>query len=211
MKIELNEKERVMLKQYASVFKEEREIDFTANPIIVVQKKERIPTVESYDVVGYWYEILIDCNIDDKFYYISLHDNETPIKISNIEDKICKELKTVISDRSIISDFVLKISSELFYNNKVSEHKIEYVVDNISLKAVISIIPFTFIWENVAYFFTRAEAERYIKYQSHNLDDYRIYTTHVGHCNNGDFPVFQKLLLRMGNQLCFEDNKKNTF
>lgn len=33
MKIELNEKERVMLKQYTSLFEDEREIDLTANPI----------------------------------------------------------------------------------------------------------------------------------------------------------------------------------
>ncbi|WP_026701710.1 hypothetical protein [Salibacterium aidingense] len=56
-------------------------------------------------------------------------------------------------------------------------------------------------WENVAFFFIRGEAEKYVQYQSHNLNDPYISTQSPGYGNNGDFPCFRELLLQMGYEL----------
>ena len=53
----------------------------------------------------------------------------------------------------------------------------------------------------IAYFLTRAEADRYVKYQSHNLTKPRVYTRSCGYGNNGDLQCLYQLLLRIGRQL----------
>lgn len=58
----------------------------------------------------------------------------------------------------------------------------------------------------VAYFLTRKEAEKYCKYQSHNLRRPRVYSRYVGYGNGGDLECLIKLLLRIGQQL--EEGKK---
>lgn len=60
--------------------------------------------------------------------------------------------------------------------------------------------------ETDAYFFTRCEARRYIKDQGHNLHSPRVFTAFSGYSNNGDYPVFQKLLKRLGEHLLKEGN-----
>ena len=56
-------------------------------------------------------------------------------------------------------------------------------------------------WEDVAFFFIRNEAERYLKYQKHNLGKARVYTKSDGYSNYGAFEIFRNLLLRMGEEL----------
>ncbi len=51
----------------------------------------------------------------------------------------------------------------------------------------------------VAFFFVLEEAKRYMNdYQSHNCTNCKIYTHSLGYANNGDMPVFRRLLLKMG-------------
>ncbi|WP_156290761.1 hypothetical protein [Oceanobacillus salinisoli] len=56
-------------------------------------------------------------------------------------------------------------------------------------------------WEKVAFFFIRDEAKRYMKYQSHNLNEPRVYTYSCGYANDGDFVPFRDLLMSMGAKL----------
>ena len=49
MDFSLTEKEIVFLRQYATVFKEEREIDITRDPIVVVEVVKDIVTQEGYE------------------------------------------------------------------------------------------------------------------------------------------------------------------
>lgn len=57
-------------------------------------------------------------------------------------------------------------------------------------------------YEPVAYFFILDEAIRYKdNYQKHNCDNCRIYTHALGYSNQGDFPVFWNLLMRLGQML----------
>lgn len=207
MKIELTEKEIAMLKQYSSVFEEERNIDATADPIVVVQRKEKVPTAEGFNVDGYWYKVSIGCYIGDKWYDVSAEGHETFNKRNDVQASIYEafnELGDMISDRIIVSNILYEISDILAYGEGL-EREVNFEIDDVLVQGQISIVPYTFVWTNVAYFFTRAEAEHYTKYQAHNLEECRVYTLYAGYRNQGDFPVFQKLLLRMGDQLCAED------
>lgn len=59
----------------------------------------------------------------------------------------------------------------------------------------------TFEWKTKAYFFTLAEAKKYIKYQGHNLTEPRTYTAGGGYGNNGDYEPFWDLLMDIGTKL----------
>ncbi|GAB6173303.1 MAG: hypothetical protein QMC95_06415 [Desulfitobacteriaceae bacterium] len=52
-------------------------------------------------------------------------------------------------------------------------------------------------WRDVAYFFSREEARRYIEYQRHNLRYPRIYAKSPGYSNDGDWEPFYQLLKRI--------------
>ncbi|WP_054710787.1 hypothetical protein [Bacillus sp. JCM 19041] len=54
-------------------------------------------------------------------------------------------------------------------------------------------------WEDVAFFFIRDEAVKYLKYQSHNLTKRRVYTHGLGYVNHGDMSYFRALLMTLGN------------
>lgn len=57
----------------------------------------------------------------------------------------------------------------------------------------------------VAFFFVRDEAVRYRDgYQAHNCGNCRIYTYSPGYANEGDFPVFRELLMKMGHGILQE-------
>lgn len=62
-------------------------------------------------------------------------------------------------------------------------------------------IPVIYRWVSVAFFLSRASAEKYCKYQSHNLTKPRVYTLHAGYSNCGDYIMAYQLLKRMGEEL----------
>lgn len=82
-------------------------------------------------------------------------------------------------------------------DERVLEEEGNHVIENIA----ISKFPVFKIYEPVAYFLTRAEAEKYCKYQKHNLRSPRVYSRYVGYGNNGDLECLMQLLLKIGNQL----------
>lgn len=58
-----------------------------------------------------------------------------------------------------------------------------------------------YYYETVAFFFIREEAERYMKYQGHNLTSPRVYTYGPGYSNCGDYVPFWNLLMNIGQKL----------
>ncbi len=56
-------------------------------------------------------------------------------------------------------------------------------------------------WRDVAYFFSKEEAHRYIKYQGHNLKYPRIYCKSPGYSNEGDWEPFYQLLQAIASAL----------
>ena len=49
-------------------------------------------------------------------------------------------------------------------------------------------------WRDVAYFFSKEEAKRYMAYQGHNLKFPRIFGKGPGYSNDGDWEPFYELL-----------------
>lgn len=56
-------------------------------------------------------------------------------------------------------------------------------------------------YKPVAFFFIREEAEKYTKYQGHNLKKPRVYTYSSGYANCGEYAHFFELLQNIGKQL----------
>ena len=164
MNIQLTDREAKFLKQYAEVYESEREIDFTATPIVVVEFEREFPADKEY---GY-----------DKVTYV--WDMES----YDGEDELKEELKE--------HDFSLKEIDEIFTELEETGE---------ALNGDIRKIPVNIIWVPVAYFLTRAEAQKYCQYQKHNLKNPRVYSRYIGYKNNGDLNCLMGLLLRMGKEL----------
>ncbi len=176
IKLELSDKRKEFLKQYARVYEQEREFDGTADPIVVVEREIRIPTRDGLED---------DCSYlwiteDEENEFDNLYDLETAINESRYVIKN-KELQKLLCN---LRDGI--------------ENEIEGLgkfVINYYVKAQ----------EPVAYFLTIAEAEKYMEYQKHNLQRTRILTRHMGYSNRGDLVEFSKMLLEIGEMLNKEE------
>ena len=166
MNIELTENEIVFLKQYASVYKQERDLDCTADPIVVVEDIEEFVAPDGYGdkAVFVW----------DECSYSSL-----------------TELKKELKENKYSKNNISMICDDLEYYGHCEKPNIQKHSIHITYRPI-------------AYFLTRAEADKYIKYQSHNLREPRVYTRSCGYANYGDLQCLYQLLLKMGQQL----NKK---
>ncbi|HHT7008535.1 TPA: hypothetical protein ACTZ3A_001074 [Bacillus cereus] len=58
-----------------------------------------------------------------------------------------------------------------------------------------------------AIFFIKSQAEAYMEYQAHNLNEPRIYAKGPGYSNNGDFIPFRNLLFSIGSELVKGDTE----
>lgn len=56
-------------------------------------------------------------------------------------------------------------------------------------------------YDDIACFFSKEEAKKYLQYQKHNLNAPRIYAKYPGHNNEGDFGPFYNLLRDIAKQL----------
>ena len=188
MNFNLTDIEEKFLKQYAEVFESERDCDWTADPIVLVQDRKKYYTnSDSYDDVEYALEIN-GRNLSD---YNLISD------IDLVKDEIREYLDGCAVDKEVIQELIDDMELEL--NGYFSYDKWEYDMNNINV--MITKYYSKYYYETVAYFFTRKEAEKYIKYQGHNLADPRVFTSYAGYSNLGDYPIFQKMLLRMGKEL----------
>lgn len=167
MNIELSEKEIEFLKQYANVYQQERNIDWTRDPVVVVEDVEELVAEEGYgDNTIYTWE-------DSTYYSI-------------------EELKKELTENGYSKREIALFCDDLEYQGNCKDGEIQ------KLSVHRRYYP-------KAYFLTRAEAERYIKYQSHNLREPRVYTRSCGYGNNGDLQCLYQLLLRIGRQLNHND------
>lgn len=171
MNINLTTIEKEMLKQFAKLYEYERNIDFTDEPIICVKTKNSRP-VDKERSANYY----LECFIPE--WEFSTRKKEKLIEELLRDVDMTKTLANQIAD-SVFED-------EEDYTDLPYSIEVCYMED---------------YYETVAYFFTRKEAEKYCKYQSHNLNDPIIYTENWGYNNYGDFPIFQQLLLKIGNQI----------
>ena len=166
MNIKLTEKENEFLKQYAQVYEQERQVDCTADPIVVVEDIE---------------ELIAADGLGDKRVYT--WDMETYYSLD--------ELRKALMDNDFSENDITDMLEDVEENghcmhNEIQKHEV-YIK-----------------YRPIAYFLTRAEADRYVEYQSHNQTKPRVYTRSSGYANYGDLQCLYQLLLRIGQQL----NKK---
>lgn len=163
MNIELTEKEIGFLKQYANVFRQERDFDCTADPIVMVEDIEEYVAADGYG---------------DKTVYAL--DGETYYSID--------ELKKALIENDYSENDISDICDDLKEQGHCIHNEIQKYSVHINYRPI-------------AYFLTRAEADKYVKYQSHNLRKPRVYTRSCGYANSGDLQCMYRLLLKMGQQL----------
>ncbi|MGY3725661.1 hypothetical protein SAMN05421767_1588 [Granulicatella balaenopterae] len=174
--VELNEEEVYFLKQYANVYKAERNKDFTTEPIVVVQKEVHLPCPHDMGVEGVEY---YEATIGD-IHHTKEEVVEWALEEWELNERQLSELQEFLDDEY----------SDDFDTSRHGDF------EGIDFK--ISKNGYQIVWEPVAYFLTRAEAEKYCKYQAHNLGKCRIYTENAGYANDGDYPKLTKTLLKMG-------------
>ena len=162
--INITPKELELLKQYAAVYDSEREIDGSADPIVIVEVPEEI--LASSD--GLWDE--------ERYFYED--------EVYTDEDELIAQLRNEGWSDDDIDDAIWELNNE--GKSQYGDISVRYIQIQ---------------WRPAAYFLTRAEAERYCQYQSHNLKTPRIYTAHCGYSNDGDLKHLSQLLLRIGKTL----------
>lgn len=191
MKVELKltEREIGFLKQYASVYKKERTTDCTADPIVLVQDRYKEYTNGEYVNDGFEYELMID---EYPFTEDSLISDFSELK---------KELEDILLEYELTEDTIQEIINDIGieFDGFCSSDEFEETYENIEI--YIKKHYYKYVYKTIAYFFTRIEAEKYLKYQRHNLHKPRVFTDYAGYQNRGDFPELQKMLLRLGNEL----------
>ena len=191
MDFNLTEKEEIFLKQYAEVYEKERALDITSNPIVLVQNQIKHYTSPNY-------------SFDDIEYEVCINDLWTEVvsTINDIRDVVSEYFADSYGDNFELD--IENIISEISYNLK---HEDTFTMiahyKNISVTAHY----INYDYNTVAYFLTRKEAERYIKYQKHNLYKPRVYTAYSGYSNYGDFEELRVLMLKMGHKLLEEANE----
>jgi hypothetical protein len=109
------------------------------------------------------------------------------------KDELTEYLKEYYDYRN---EKILKLFGELEWDDSVKLH------DDIELRKGYYIKKY----RPVAFFLTRYEADRYVEYQSHNLNNPRVFTYSAGYANYGEIPTIIKLLKRMGEELLNENN-----
>ena len=162
--ISITPKELELLKQYAAVYDSEREIDGSADPIVIVEVPEEI--LASSD--GLWDE--------ERYFYED--------EVYTDEDELIAQLRNEGWSDDDIDDAIWELNNE--GKSQYGGISVQYIKTQ---------------WRPVAYFLTRAEAQRYCQYQGHNLKTPRIYTAYCGYSNDGDLKHLSQLLLRISKTL----------
>lgn len=194
MKLHITKDEENMLKQYASVYRKERDEDLTADPIVIVEDSVsvRVNQHDDYDQKKYC------LYIDEELY---TEDDVDKTEILSVLKDVMENLNV---DPGVINSTVEEIRN--IVNNELLEVKCELTLEDTEI-----IIEVHYYKENrqpKAYFFTKKEARNYMKYQAHNLRNPRIFTANAGYDNRGDYPILQRLLLRIGEELLQDERKE---
>lgn len=193
MKLKITKEEETMLKQYASVYRKERDEDLTADPIVIVEDAAsvRVSQKDDYDQKKYC------LYIDEELY--------TDEDLSKTE--ILSVLKHVMNELNVDPGVIDSTMQEMenIIHNELLEEKCDITLEDTEIS--IEAHYYKEEWQSKAYFFTKKEARKYMKYQAHNLRNPRIFTANAGYDNRGDYPMLQKLLLRIGEEL-LQDEKQ---
>lgn len=171
---------------------------YTVYPFHIVETQRYNYTPYSDDIAEYYTgEELVfttdddyECWFTDEIELVNdcYSNEECPIEIKSFEDLQYKDISGVDGEEYFIVN----------YNDYFEAY-------GISLKAMAWRKKY---YEQVALFFVRDEAKRYMEYQKHNLNEPRVYTYSAGYSNNGDFTHFWDLLMTMGEQLNNQNEKK---
>lgn len=172
LNISLSPSEENFLKQYAQVYDKERIIDATSDPIVAVETEIKRSTNPDYDNGEYYY-------VDD---------------IKGYSTNSLEQMKKYLKENYEGSLDEFEISEIL----RLLENKEKAMSWN---RYSFSVVFMETIYKPVAYFLTRKEAEKYCKYQRHNLVNPRIYSYGLGYGNHGDLQCLRYFLLRVGNML----------
>lgn len=194
MKLHITKEEESMLKQYASVYRKERNEDLTADPIVIVEDSVsvRVNQHDDYDQKKY-------CLYIDEELYTEEDVDKTEI-LSVLKDV----MENLNVDPGVINSTVEEIRN--IVNNELLEVKCELTLEDTEI--IIEAHYYKENWQPKAYFFTKKEARNYMKYQAHNLRNPRIFTANAGYDNRGDYPILQRLLLRIGEELLHDERKE---
>ncbi|MGP1405104.1 hypothetical protein [Filifactor alocis] len=194
MKLHITKEEESMLKQYASVYRKERDEDLTANPIVIVEDSTsiRVNQKDDYDQKKY-------CLYIDEELYTDEDLNKT--EILSVLKHVMDELNV---DPGVIDSTLEEMGTII--NNELLEEKCDITLEDTEIS--IEAHYYKEEWQPKAYFFTKKEARNYMKYQAHNLRNSRIFTANAGYDNRGDYPILQRLLLRIGEELLQDERKE---
>jgi len=189
----LTDDEAKMLKQYANIYESERKADATAAPIVLVQNRIKRYASSKYSADGREFRIEINGH------------NLTEDGLAADETEAIDIIKEYLSETDISEEEIAEIVSDIKFKLGYITPSDIVTIDK-SVEILIMANYYAYDYQTVAYFFTRCEAKRYIKDQGHNLHSPRVFTAFSGYSNNGDYPVFQKLLKRLGEHLLKEGN-----
>ena len=188
LNIKLTEKQEELLKQFATDHHPNSDKNCgTHNPLFVVEtRRQRVvnPEYDSVDSIAIYFpkwgeEYSVDDSVE---MYWEYEDKICPIEIKSFEDVY----RTTITGVDGVNYYILDEEEYL----KAYGVDIEYYVTYLG-----------HYYEPVAYFFVREEAEKYIKYQKHNLTAPRVYAVGAGYANYGDYHHFYDLLMSIGTHL----------
>lgn len=183
IELKITEKEKEFIKQYAKLYREERDIDCTRDPIVVVRERDHVVSE-----VGYHDDIIFTVTTDCE----SLFTFDKRISYEMLKE----EFSTLISDEEepeLRNLFDSVINAEDEYEENGESFSIgDYFVKKYYVK---------YVHKTVAYFLTRKEAEKYVEYQGHNLKDPSVYSYYSGYGNNGDLVSMMSLLRRAGDKM----------
>lgn len=205
MNINLTEKEKEFLRQYAEVFEEERKKDATVDPIVIVETRVKDYTNPCYGYDGEEFELEINgLRISENTEINSLETLEVLIK-DYFEEEINENKDDEDLEESLKEDLEECIDEMLSCFEYSAEDEFTYDSCNFNFKIYIKEHYYKYEYKPVAYFLTRKEADKYVEYQSHNLCYPRVFTAYAGYRNYGDYPILIALLKRMGEELLKEE------
>ena len=196
MNIKVTEKQKKLLEQFAmNQYPGAHDNLCTCKPIHVVQIRQYHYVENSSNIYGDIDSIVyIDQKADEREEYDSVNELIADYyKYNSVKSSI-----PVVAFKDICNTFFEGFDEDNYYINDYADYISAYGLSN---KIEVIEIVKQLYWDDVAYFFTLAEAKRYINYQKHNLGrNPRTYTKSGGYSNCGDYEPFWNLLFKIGNK-----------
>lgn len=185
--INITEKQKELLKIFAKNHHLNSDKNMaTRNPLFIVEtRKERLINKEYEDADAIYFHVhewvenynTVEDIVEDFWF-----DGKCPIKIKPFDEVF----KTKIRDCNGHEIYIFDEEDYLKAYGFDLSYEIGYI---------------KYYYEPIAYFFIFEEAEKYLKYQKHNLTSPRINCIGAGYANYGDYHHFYDLLMSIGTKL----------